>query len=349
METEVVESIVFKGFLVPLKVILSSHFRWFIAISLIIFGLVRCVMQLEEDYVPLGFYSGTYRTIRMVINNSNAIIHIAVVLFALDWSSFTHYLRQMSKLQLEKHEKTVAQINKERRIKLLFCLSSAIIYAVLICYKLFLGEIKVNMFLLNLSDCLTKMSHIFFLNIISDVCICLKAAFQLVTSQLKDFPKSTPDSTKLHRLRYCRLLHSHAVRATRHAEKFLCFYISWYYFQYIMYNMANFVEVLGDKHRYNWRSGSFFIWDTINLSYLTIKLVAVSELSANGLEDLYEISYDVNSIKLQFETHIFFNRMQLNNVGFTFAKLFFINTNFIASLLTLSLTIVLALANFLQC
>ncbi|XP_025017311.1 uncharacterized protein LOC112539212 [Tetranychus urticae] len=253
----------------------------------------------------------------------------------------------MSTLQLENHEKMVSQIRSERRTKVLFCLSSAIIYLFLIFSTLFSEEATIFPLFLNLFDSLTKMSDIFFFNIISDVFICLKAAFQLVTSQLKDFPRSTPDSTKLNRLRYCRLLHSHKDRVTRHAEKFLCIYISWYYFQYVMYNMLNFVEVLGDTYRYNWRSASFFIVDTINLSYLTIKLVAVSELSANGLEDLYEISYDVNSIKLQFQTHIFFNRMQLNNVGFTFAKLFFINTNFIASLLTLSLTIVLALANFL--
>ncbi|XP_025016526.1 uncharacterized protein LOC112538812 [Tetranychus urticae] len=142
-------------------------------------------------------------------------------------------------------------------------------------------------------------------------------------------------------------MYSCAVRSSQEAEKFARHYIALFYSQFILFNINNIVDLLGQKRETSLAFILFMALDIITAGYLTLNLVAVNKVSTEGMEDLYEISYDLKSYNLQNENNLFLNRMLWHNVGFTVSNLFLINPNFITALLSFALTIALTMANYL--
>uniref|UniRef100_T1KAD5 Gustatory receptor n=1 Tax=Tetranychus urticae TaxID=32264 RepID=T1KAD5_TETUR len=348
------DSIVTKGFLVKYNLMTSPFPRWFLILTLGLFGLIKDTQWIIKSVSFLSsIFSSESRhkdfdTIRYAIYNVVFLSRCVIATFALDWKAFAAYIEQLSRVELDKDEESVKRINRERRIKNCVFFLSLISYIMITTIRFLAGtrtEIH-NLFTL-LVDSSMHIGHFFLLNLIVDLCVCLKAAFQYINHHLAHFQISSPDPM-LSELRRNRIMYSCTIRASKEAEKFARHYIAWFYFQFILFNIVNIVDLLGQKGETSIAFVLFMALDIINTAYLTLKLVAVNSVSTDGMEDLYEISFDLKSYNLQNENNLFLNRMLWRNVGFTFSNLFLINPNFITSLLSFSLTIALMIANFLR-
>ncbi|XP_025017063.1 uncharacterized protein LOC112539090 [Tetranychus urticae] len=184
---------------------------------------------------------------------------------------------------------------------------------------------------------------------ICNICCCLKAAFNQINTQITTL-NTTSDHSNDHlfdRIKDLRQKYSYAVRSTQSAEKLFRCYITIFYMQYFSYVTMNSVMSFGPETSIDPFWLLYILLDTMHFIILTHHLVSVSNLSREGLEDLYELSFKLNTAESRHENDIFIARMALSDVGFTFANLFTINNNFITSLFTLSLTIIITLASFL--
>ncbi|XP_025017660.1 uncharacterized protein LOC112539404 [Tetranychus urticae] len=186
--------------------------------------------------------------------------------------------------------------------------------------------------------------YLIILREIVGVCIHLQAAFKLVNSKVDSLVNN--QSTNLKSMICCRRYYSYAVKATKSVENYFRYFVTFYFVKYACYSIMNIVDAFGDRsmHLY-WVLHT--IIDTLLMIYLTINLISVNLLSRESLDNLYELSFKMKKMDMKYENEIFIGRVLFTDVGFTFANLFTINTQFIASMFTLSLTIILALANFL--
>uniref|UniRef100_A0A158P5C4 Gustatory receptor n=1 Tax=Tetranychus urticae TaxID=32264 RepID=A0A158P5C4_TETUR len=187
--------------------------------------------------------------------------------------------------------------------------------------------------------------YFFILREIVDVCIHLQAAFKLVNSKVSSLVNN--QSINLESLLCCRRYYSYAVKATKSVENYFRYFVTFFYLQYACYNIMNIVDAFGGRSSMNIYWMFYTIHDTLLTIYLTVNLVSINYLSRESLDNLYELSFKMKRMDMKYENEIFIGRVLFTDVGFTFANLFTINTQFIASMFTLSLTIILALANFL--
>uniref|UniRef100_T1KUH2 Gustatory receptor n=1 Tax=Tetranychus urticae TaxID=32264 RepID=T1KUH2_TETUR len=185
--------------------------------------------------------------------------------------------------------------------------------------------------------------YLLILREIVDVCIHLQAAFKLVNSKVNSLLNNQP--TNLASLTCCRLNYSYAVKATKAVENYFRYFVTFYFVKYACYSIINIVLTFGGSNDTYWIFHT--IVETLLMIYLTVYLVSVNLLSRKCLDSLYELSFKMKRLDMKYENEIFIGRVLFTDVGFTFANLFTINTQFIASMFTLSLTIILALANFL--
>uniref|UniRef100_T1K9I2 Gustatory receptor n=1 Tax=Tetranychus urticae TaxID=32264 RepID=T1K9I2_TETUR len=342
------ESIVTRGFLLKYNQMKSSFPRWLIIFTLGICDLIKNNRWLTESFSPSVSRSQEFETIRHCIDLAILLSRSMIVTFALDWTAFVQYAEQLSQMELEIDDGSVKQIKRERKLKNWFCFVSLISYVMN--YKNSFLMLKLNMEIYKIFSLLVVIvslaAHFFLIYLIIDLCICLKAAFRYINNHLARFEETSP-KRMLSELRRNRIMYSCAVRASQEAEKFARHYIAWFYFQFILFFIVNIVDILGPKNAISVTFVLFMILDMITAGYLTLNLVAVNKVSTEGMEDLYEISYDLKSYNLQNENNLFLNRMLWHNVGFTVSNLFLINPNFITALLSFVLTIALTMANYL--
>uniref|UniRef100_T1K9I0 Gustatory receptor n=1 Tax=Tetranychus urticae TaxID=32264 RepID=T1K9I0_TETUR len=344
------ESIVTKGFLVKSDLMFSPLPRWFITLTLGFCGLIKDTSWIIE-FLSVIFSNEPrpreFATYRFMIGNAVFLSRCVIVTFALDWKAFANFAKQLSRVELDKDEESVKQINKQRRIKNWFFLISLIAYTVITSTR-YMPQLRTEIYAVFLLfvDIVMHIGNFFLVHLIVDLCICLKAAFQYINQHLAHFQITSPN-LMLSEMRRNRSLYTRTIRASQEAEKFARHYIAWFYFQFFLFNLVNIVNILGGKSETSIAFFLYMVLDITTAAYLTLNLVAVNKVSTEGMEDLYEISYDLKSYNLHNENNLFLNRMLWRNVGFTFSNLFLINPNFVTSLLSFSLTIALTMANFL--
>ncbi|XP_025016513.1 uncharacterized protein LOC112538808 [Tetranychus urticae] len=340
------ESIVTKGFLVKSNLMLTHFPRWFMILTLGFCGFIKETLWIVQ-FISSVSRPRDFETIRFTIYNVVFLSRCVIATFTLDWKAFAAYIEQLSRVELEKDDESVKRINRERRVKKWFCFVALLSYIILniIHFVTLLRKESYTVSIL-IVDIVLFISHFFLIYLIIDLCICLKVAFQYINHHLKHFQITSPN-LMLSELRHIRSMYSCTVRASQEAEKFARHFIAWFYCQFILFNIANIVDLLGQRNEKSIIFFLFMVVDGINTGYLTMKLVAVNKASTSGMEDLYEISYDLKSYNLQNENNLFLNRMLWQNVGFTFSDLFLINPSFITSLLSFVLSIALMIANFL--
>uniref|UniRef100_T1KUH1 Gustatory receptor n=1 Tax=Tetranychus urticae TaxID=32264 RepID=T1KUH1_TETUR len=183
--------------------------------------------------------------------------------------------------------------------------------------------------------------YLLILREVVDVCIHLQAAFKLVNSKVSSLVNN--QSINLKSLICCRRYYTHAVKATKSVENYFRCFVTFYFIQYAFHNIMNIVNAFGGRSSMDIYWMFHTINDTLLMIYLTVNLVSINLLSRESLDNLYELSFKMKRMDMKYENEIFIGR-KITDVGFTFANLFTINTQFIVSMFTLSLTIILALA-----
>ncbi|XP_025017394.1 uncharacterized protein LOC112539255 [Tetranychus urticae] len=154
-------------------------------------------------------------------------------------------------------------------------------------------------------------------------------------------------------LQLLQLYYNRTVESIRLMDKFLTFAIFVFYFYFTGHCVLIVGEISGaDSSIY------FTLWLIFNLfcemSYIvliTYHLVSVNQNSARIFDKVYQISFSLNSshsIQTMNEINLLSLRINRNDVGFTFAGLCMVSPSFISSLISISLTLGLALPSFLN-
>uniref|UniRef100_T1JU80 Gustatory receptor n=1 Tax=Tetranychus urticae TaxID=32264 RepID=T1JU80_TETUR len=347
--------VVLDGYIVPSKYLLRKATKIILSLAIVCGSAFRLV------YMYIYFFrnckSPTKLKIIGCVHDMAVAIDlvgtILVVIFGFKWDNFREFISTIQLLSLETEELAVRTIKKNRRIVQVLLSVAFIVF--MICF--FVNEKTksigiVNPFVFNLlvlHTAIIRFFVLFLINMICNICFRLKASFDDINSQICDL-KNTSDQSfgyLFHKIRDLRQKYSYAVRSTQSAEKFLRSIITLYYIKYFNYNTMNIVMSFGPKTHISAIWLLFISITTLHFIILTYNLVEVSNVSRKGMEDLYELSFKLNTFESCHENDIFIARMALSDVGFTFANLFTINNSFITSLLTLSFTIIITLAGFI--
>uniref|UniRef100_T1KPB6 Gustatory receptor n=1 Tax=Tetranychus urticae TaxID=32264 RepID=T1KPB6_TETUR len=275
-------------------------------------------------------------------------LKVLLVLFGFDLDYFEKFTSTIELVSIDTNNNT---IKRNRRLNLNIIAICFISYAILswiytLPYRKKLGIINVTLLIFAESSIL--LGSLFLHNMICNICVCLRAAFNEINAQIAALNETSNQLfNSFLEIRNLRKKYSHAVRSTQNAEKLFRYFITLFYIEYFSNNIMNIVRLFGPQAKIEPLYLLAISVQTIRLLVLTYNLVSVNNSSHQGLEDLYELSFKLNSIHLYHENDIFIARMALSDVGFTFANLFTINNSFITSMFTLSLTIIIALASFI--
>uniref|UniRef100_T1JU79 Gustatory receptor n=1 Tax=Tetranychus urticae TaxID=32264 RepID=T1JU79_TETUR len=346
--------VILDGYILPSKYILGPAIK----IVLLLTSAYGSVFQLSWISIHL-FRTCRYTTkillFQCLHNSLDVIILLCTCLMVLFGFNMNHFRKFISTIQLalETDRYAVRGIKKNRRIIRVLLTVAFIIFAIM--YIITVRALSIhtdNIFVFILRffhAALFRFGSLFHLNMICNMCFFLKAAFNQINSQINDLNTTTHRSLDhlFYKIRDLRQKYSYAVRSTQSAEQLFRWYITRFYMEYFSYITMNIVMSFGPKTSINFVWLIFMLIDTILFILLTYNLVSVNNLSREGLEDLYELSFKLNKFESCHENDIFIARMALSDVGFTFANLFSINNSFITSLFTLSLTIIITLASFI--
>uniref|UniRef100_T1JU81 Gustatory receptor n=1 Tax=Tetranychus urticae TaxID=32264 RepID=T1JU81_TETUR len=343
------------GYLVPSKYILGP------AIKIVLLLSVAYASTFQLSYHSISLVHTCRYSTKILIFQClheglavvNLLLFVLVVLFAFNMDHFRKFISTFQLLLLETDTLAVREIKRSRQIM------RALVYGIVILFVVMFIRRETGstnhtdstfVFIVRcFHEVLVRFGSLFHLNMICNICFCLKAAFKQINLQINDLNTTTHRSVDhlFYKIRESRQKYSYAVRSTQSAEKLFRYYITIFYTEYFSYFTMNIVTLFGPK------AGLDSIWflymflDTFLFILLTHNLVEVNNLSREGLEDLYELSFKLNTGDSRHENDIFIARMALSDVGFTFANLFTINNSFITSLFTLSLTLIITLASFI--
>uniref|UniRef100_T1KPA7 Gustatory receptor n=1 Tax=Tetranychus urticae TaxID=32264 RepID=T1KPA7_TETUR len=338
----------------PLKYILGTPTKILLLFTLVFCPAFRIAYQSIYG-ISLCNYTTKESTFDCVHHTVNVIILLLKVLlisfgFSLDY--FKKFISTIALLSIDTDSSAVRSIKRNVQLNLIILVIPFIGYTILtIFYMLSYTQniAKSIVILLIISELFIEFGVLFLLIMICNTCIYLRAAFNKVNSQIATLNETSNQlfTRSFHEIRNLRKRYSYAVRSTQNAEKFFRFFITLFYIKYFFYCIINIVKSFAPQTKIDLIFFVAILIQTIQLLILTYNLVSVNNLSRQGMEDLYELSFKLDSIHLYHENDIFMARMALSDVGFTFANLFTINNSFITSLFTLSLTIILALASFI--
>uniref|UniRef100_T1KPA5 Gustatory receptor n=1 Tax=Tetranychus urticae TaxID=32264 RepID=T1KPA5_TETUR len=347
------KQVILDGYILPSQSILGTAPK-----MLLLFTTAFCPAFKLAYYsiyvIPFCDYStkvSTFECIYIDLVVTMLSLEVLMVLFGFDLDYFKKLISTITLLSIEIDSSAVRTIKRNRlsnRIMLVITFICRIIFRSINLLTNIRNLGKSRVIVLIFTEFFITFGLFFLLNMICNICVCLQVAFNQINSRIAALTETTKQlASSFEEIRNLRHNYSYAVRSTQHAEKLFRCFITLFYIEYFTYNIMNVVKLFGPRTKIDPIYFIYMFTQTLQLLILTYNLVLVNNLSRQGLEDLYEFSFKLNSLHLYHENDIFIARMALSDVGFTFANLFTINNSFITSLLTLSLTIILTLASFL--
>uniref|UniRef100_T1KPA1 Gustatory receptor n=1 Tax=Tetranychus urticae TaxID=32264 RepID=T1KPA1_TETUR len=347
------KQIILEGYILPSKYILGPVTKIFLLFTIAFCPAFKIAVYSIDVFQNYGYTTkiSIFEWVDPCIFLIILSLKVFVVLFGFNPDYFKKFISTVEPLSIEFNSATVGKIKRNRRLNLNILAASFICYSILSMvyvspYMKILGTTRVT--LLIIDEIFIVFGSLFLYNMVCNICICLHAAFNEINAQIAALNETSNQLFNSFReIRSLRKKYSHAVRSTKYAEKLVRCFITLFYIEYFSYNIMNIVKLFGPQAKIEPIYLSSICMQTIHLMLLTYNLVSVNNLSRQGLEDLYELSFKLNSIHLYHENDIFIARMALSDVGFTFANLFTINNSFITSMSTLSLTLIIALASFI--
>uniref|UniRef100_T1KPA6 Gustatory receptor n=1 Tax=Tetranychus urticae TaxID=32264 RepID=T1KPA6_TETUR len=341
------------GFMLPSKYMLGSSIKILLLFTTAFCPAFRLVFY-AIYYLPNCDYTtkeSTFDCIHTVLDVIILSLEIMLVLFGLNFDYFRKFISSIESLSVENDSLAIRTIKRNRRLSSLILAISFIGNNILCSIYTFATNTNIGIFepaLLITNEVCITFGFFFLLNMTCNICVFLQAAFNQINSQIAALNGTTKQMfNSFDEIRDLRQKYSYAVRSAQNADKLLRYFVTIFYIEYFSFNIMNIVRFFGPTTKMEpfWLYAMLF--QTVQLIILTYNLVSVNNLSRQGLEDLYEFSFKLNSLHLYHENDIFIARMALSDVGFTFANLFTINNSFITSMFTLSLTIIIALASFI--
>uniref|UniRef100_T1KPB5 Gustatory receptor n=1 Tax=Tetranychus urticae TaxID=32264 RepID=T1KPB5_TETUR len=332
---------ILEGFIIPSKYILGRAIKILLLVTLAFCPAIQIAhhsfytLPLCNYTTKISIFECFHTAVALIIMS----LRVLLVLFGFNWDYFKKFISTIELLSIENDNSAVETIKRKRRLNFTI-LVIPFIGNITLCAVFMLSFHRnfgiYGATLIVVNEFFIMSGFLFLLNAICNICIYLQAAFNQINSQIAALNNASNQLFhSFHEIRNLRKRYSYAVRSTKHAEKLLRYFITLFYIEYFSYGIIHIVKSFGPKTKVEPLWLLVIMSQTIQLLILTYNLVSVNNLSRQGLEDLYELSFKLNSIHLYHENDIFIARMALSDVGFTFANLFTINNSFITSMLTL--------------
>ncbi|XP_025018530.1 uncharacterized protein LOC112539934 [Tetranychus urticae] len=166
----------------------------------------------------------------------------------------------------------------------------------------------------------------------------------MVEDQIESL-KMSDSSLNFEEIQQIRQLYDKAIGKTRKLDSLLFCVLPVYYLTCIGSFQLNLVLVI---YEFNHLYLMLMVREVFSLILLTFHIANINRLANEAFNQVYSLSYKVESIEMQNEMRFFFTRIKRGDVGLTILKIVLLTPTFVTSFGTLLLTIALAIPTILK-
>uniref|UniRef100_T1JW35 Gustatory receptor n=1 Tax=Tetranychus urticae TaxID=32264 RepID=T1JW35_TETUR len=174
---------------------------------------------------------------------------------------------------------------------------------------------------------------------IVECCLHTQICFKMVEDQIESL-KMSDSSLDFEEMQQIRQLYDIAIGKTRKLDSLLFWVLPVYYFTCIGSFQLHLVFMI---YEYKPISLILMVRELFTLILVTFHIANINRLANETFNQVYSLSYKVESIEMQNELRFFFTRIRRGDVGLTILKIVLITPGFVTSFGTLLLTIALAI------
>uniref|UniRef100_T1KRK6 Gustatory receptor n=1 Tax=Tetranychus urticae TaxID=32264 RepID=T1KRK6_TETUR len=215
---------------------------------------------------------------------------------------------------------------------------------------------SLNMIVYSIVVYTAKCIEILAIQFIIECCFYSQSTFLPLIDSLDTLAQSNnrPSQSDINRItKSIRLYYSETIRSIRYMDRYLTYAILVFYSYFIGHCIFLFGTLFySNQSTYIFFMSVFeFCIKSLYLFLVTYHLIRVNQLSVQMFDKVYDLSYSLNadlSRRSINEINLFLLRIGRNDVGFTLAGLCLVSPSFVSSVATISLTIGLALPNFIK-
>ncbi|XP_053205405.1 uncharacterized protein LOC128389800 isoform X2 [Panonychus citri] len=202
------------------------------------------------------------------------------------------------------------------------------------------NQVPSQLILIYILHSIAASTWLIFYNFIIESCIHLQSYLTVMLYDIDSIDENRPDLLK--RIYNTRLTYIEGIQITRKLDCYLSIFITCFYVQSTIICYLNFVEIFHDNTPFLLKN-LFISGQAFYIIFITCHFVYVNCLSVKCYDQVYQLSL-CSSISQQVTTEVnfFLDRINRQDLGFTFANLFVITPSFVSSLATISLTLALA-------
>uniref|UniRef100_T1JW28 Gustatory receptor n=1 Tax=Tetranychus urticae TaxID=32264 RepID=T1JW28_TETUR len=191
----------------------------------------------------------------------------------------------------------------------------------------------------NLFRSIIYLNRYVIIQFIIECCLHTQICFKMVEDQIESL-KMSDSSLDFGEMQKIRQLYDVAIGKTRKLDSLLFWVLPVYYFTCIGSFQLDLVFII---YEFNHLYTMFMVRELVTLVFLTFHIANINRLANEAFNQVYSLSYKVESIEMQNELRFFFTRIRRGDVGLTILKIVLITPAFVTSFGTLSLTIALAI------
>uniref|UniRef100_T1JW22 Gustatory receptor n=1 Tax=Tetranychus urticae TaxID=32264 RepID=T1JW22_TETUR len=191
----------------------------------------------------------------------------------------------------------------------------------------------------NIFKTIIYLNHYIIIQFITECCLHTQVYFKIVEDQVKSL-KMSNSSLEFEEMQQIRQLYDVAIGKTRKLDSLLSWVLPVYYFTCIGSFQWNLIFII---YEYKPIHLMLMVRELFALILLTFHIANINQLANEAFNQVYSLSYKVESVEMQNEMRFFFTRIRRGDVGLTILKIVLITPAFVTSFGTLLLTIALAI------
>uniref|UniRef100_T1KRG8 Gustatory receptor n=1 Tax=Tetranychus urticae TaxID=32264 RepID=T1KRG8_TETUR len=216
--------------------------------------------------------------------------------------------------------------------------------------------LPVNMFATIAIGLIAQLSYILSIQFMIECCIYCQSTFIPINALLDTLLNQNKHSSPIafrRMARSTRVYYIKTIKSIGYMDRFLAYAIFVFYFQFIGHCIFIFSSTFANGQSLFMLCYSVFRFfgEGSYLVLVTYHLIRVNQLSVQIFDKVYQLSFSFNSdqsIEAINEINLFLLRINRNDVGFTFADLCLVSPSFASSLVTISVTLGLALPSIIK-
>uniref|UniRef100_T1KL58 Gustatory receptor n=1 Tax=Tetranychus urticae TaxID=32264 RepID=T1KL58_TETUR len=187
--------------------------------------------------------------------------------------------------------------------------------------------------------------HPLYFQFLVESCLHIHACWLTVEEHIRSLKNIDSRALTIEKIREVRSMYSIAAVITEKMDSFLRFPIA-IFFAFL--TMANFIFFVQFWNEFSIDKLIHFVWRFNYLLFVIWNMIYIHHLSYKSFDEVYSLSYGKHSFQVNNDVHLFLDRIEQSNVGFSFLKISLITPTFATSLASTTLTFVLSLPSLVE-